>query len=104
MSKSNKSVGVVETKYFTFAQPPDEIILESGERFGPITVAYETYGKINSNADNAMSGFVIQFISSSTTDKSKDFEKTGTLPAEREHPRYIPSVSPYTTRMFLSLR
>lgn len=38
------SVGVVDKKYYTFAESPNEITLESGRRFGPITISYETYG------------------------------------------------------------
>ena len=44
------SVGVVETQYFGF----DELTLESGEKFGPVTVAYETYGELNRNKSNAI--------------------------------------------------
>ncbi len=44
--KSN-SVGVVETQYYTYAGPGKEHKLESGEKLGPITLAYETYGKLN---------------------------------------------------------
>ncbi|TFH36910.1 MAG: homoserine O-acetyltransferase [Dehalococcoidia bacterium] len=47
-------VGEVETRYFTFGAPPDEVVLESGERLGPITLAYETYGTLNSDASNAI--------------------------------------------------
>ncbi len=46
--------GVVQTKYFHFAFPPDEISLESGEKLGPITVAYETYGRLNDQRSNAI--------------------------------------------------
>ncbi len=46
--------GVVETEYFHFALPPDEITLESGEKLGPITVAYETYGRLNGERSNAI--------------------------------------------------
>jgi len=49
-----KSVGLVEKKTFTFAQPPDEMILESGARLGPVTLAYETYGALNAEQDNAV--------------------------------------------------
>ncbi len=49
-----ESVGVVETKYFHFALPPNELALENGERFGPITVAYETYGELNDQRSNAI--------------------------------------------------
>jgi len=47
----NQSVGIVETKYFTIEK---KIRLESGEEFGPITVAYETYGRLNGKKDNAI--------------------------------------------------
>lgn len=49
-----KSVGLVEKKTFTFAQPPDEMILESGARLGPVTLAYETCGALNADQDNAI--------------------------------------------------
>jgi homoserine O-acetyltransferase len=39
---------------FTFAQPPAELILESGETLGPITLAYETFGKLNKDKSNAI--------------------------------------------------
>lgn len=54
MGKDDQSVGIVETKYFEFASPPGEIKLESGEKLGPITIAYETYGTLNSEKDNAI--------------------------------------------------
>ena len=44
----------ISTSYFTFAYPPHELILESGQKLGPITVAYETYGKLNSQKSNAI--------------------------------------------------
>ncbi len=43
-----------ETKYFTFAHPPDELKLESGEKLGPITIAYENYGELNPQKSNAV--------------------------------------------------
>lgn len=43
-------VGIVETKYFTI----DEIILESGQAFSPVTIAYETYGELNRTKSNAI--------------------------------------------------
>lgn len=51
---STTSVGIVETKYYTFAQPPNELVLESGERLGPVTLAYETYGTLNRDKTNAI--------------------------------------------------
>ena len=46
------SAGIVQTKYHTFAHPPDELELENGERLGPITLAYETYGELNADKSN----------------------------------------------------
>ncbi len=54
LTAEENSVGIVETKYFTFAEPPDELVLESGKKLGPITLAYETYGTLNENRDNAV--------------------------------------------------
>src|SRR5512137_170932 len=52
--RKNDSVGVVETQYYTFAEPGKEHKLESGEKLGPITLAYETYGKLNKEKTNAI--------------------------------------------------
>lgn len=43
------SVGLVEKKFYTFAEPPQELVLECGTRLGPITLAYETYGTFKEN-------------------------------------------------------
>ena len=51
MQIAENSVGIVETKYFTF---DEKIRLENGRDFGPITIAYETYGKLNKAKDNAI--------------------------------------------------
>ena len=48
------SVGMVRTQHFTFGEPPDELVLDSGERLGPITLAYETYGQLNEERTNAI--------------------------------------------------
>ena len=48
------SVGLVETKYHTFAGPPDKFILDNGRELGPVTVAYETYGTLNESRDNVI--------------------------------------------------
>jgi len=55
MIKENKitqhdSVGIVKTQSFTF----DSLSLETGERFGPVTLAYETYGALNQEKTNAI--------------------------------------------------
>ena len=47
------SVGIVETRYFTFAgDRPFE--LESGATLGPMTLAYQTYGQLNADRSNAV--------------------------------------------------
>ena len=48
------SVGLVEKKFYTFAEPPDGLALESGARLGPVTLAYETYGTLNPEQTNAI--------------------------------------------------
>lgn len=48
------SVSVVEAKYFTFAQSPNELLLDGGLKLGPITLAYETYGELNQDKTNAI--------------------------------------------------
>jgi homoserine O-acetyltransferase len=53
-SEKSNSVSIMETNYFHFASPPNELTLESGEKLGPITVAYESYGKLNDRRSNAI--------------------------------------------------
>jgi len=45
---------IVEKQFFSFAEPPDKMILESGAQLGPVTIAYETYGELSQNKDNAI--------------------------------------------------
>ena len=52
--KQTSSVGIVETQYFEFAHTTAELVLENGDKLGPITVAYETYGKLNPQRTNAI--------------------------------------------------
>jgi len=47
----SESIGIVQTQYFIINE---KIKLESGQEFGPITVAYETYGKLNKDKTNAV--------------------------------------------------
>lgn len=51
---TSAGVGFVETRHFTFADPPGELLLDCGEKLGPVTVAYETYGELNSERSNAI--------------------------------------------------
>ena len=51
--KEEKKI-LVETKYFTFAYPPDKMVFENGFKLGPITIAYETYGNLNKEKTNAI--------------------------------------------------
>lgn len=48
------NAGIVATQHVTVAEPPHELDLESGEKLGPITIAYETYGTLNDRRDNAV--------------------------------------------------
>jgi len=52
--KAGVSIGLVEKKSYTFADPPNEMILECGAKLGPITIAYETCGKLNDDKSNAV--------------------------------------------------
>ena len=52
--KNHVSVGIVEKRYFTFAEQPDEMVLENGTKLGPVTIAYETCGILNSDRSNAI--------------------------------------------------
>ena len=55
MSRSSDgSVGIVKTEYFTFAEG-DAFPLDCGKALpGPIQVAYETYGRLSPERDNAV--------------------------------------------------
>ena len=48
------SAGLVEKKYFTFGEPPHELTLENGAKLGPVITAYETWGKLSEQRDNAV--------------------------------------------------
>jgi homoserine O-acetyltransferase/O-succinyltransferase len=52
MNTANKHISS-RIKYFKLTDKKD-FLLESKELFGPITIAYETFGKLNENKDNAV--------------------------------------------------
>jgi homoserine O-acetyltransferase len=52
--QTGATVGLVEKKYFTFAEPPDRFKLESGADIGPVTLAYETCGTLNRDRSNVV--------------------------------------------------
>ncbi len=51
MIKDSNSIGIVETQFYTINE---KLKFDSGVEFGPITVAYETYGKLNEDGTNAI--------------------------------------------------
>jgi homoserine O-acetyltransferase/O-succinyltransferase len=52
--KETAGLGIVETKSAVLFSPPRERMLESGEKAGPVTIAYETYGTLNPAGSNAI--------------------------------------------------
>ena len=48
------SACITEKKQKNFFHPPDEMILESGAKLGPVTIAYETLGRLNPDRDNVV--------------------------------------------------
>jgi homoserine O-acetyltransferase len=51
---NRNSVGQVTAQTFTFGNPGDPMILESGHCLGPVDVVYETYGEPNEDRSNAI--------------------------------------------------
>jgi homoserine O-acetyltransferase len=49
-----KSVGIVQTQTIRLVEPEQPLKLECGKKLAPIDVAYETYGQLNENGDNAV--------------------------------------------------
>jgi len=52
--KTGVSVGLVEKKSYTFAEPPNEMILECGKKLGPVKIAYETFGEPDDDRSNTI--------------------------------------------------
>ena len=47
------SLGLVRPQFYTFAED-EPFVLESGATLGPVTLAYETYGRLNARHSNAV--------------------------------------------------
>lgn len=45
---------ISETLFYTFGENSDAFILTSGEKISPVTLAYETYGRLNAEHSNAV--------------------------------------------------
>jgi homoserine O-acetyltransferase len=52
-ARESGGLGVVEARSYTFGED-GRFELESGESFGPVTLAYETYGRLNERRSNAI--------------------------------------------------
>jgi homoserine O-acetyltransferase len=52
--QTQATIGMVEKQFFTFAEPPNELTLESGAKLGPATIAYETCGSMNKDKSNVI--------------------------------------------------
>ena len=62
-------------KYYTFAQDK-KFTLENGQQLGPIDVAYETFGTLSSQKDNAV--LIIHALTGDTHVTSAEDENTDT--------------------------
>ena len=49
-----KSVGIVETKIERIVTADSPLKLQCGKTLGPIDVAYETYGQLDADGQNAI--------------------------------------------------
>ena len=50
----HSSLGEVKTKFFTFGSKKDPFVFRTGEKLNNVTLAYETYGELSPEADNAI--------------------------------------------------
>lgn len=48
------SIGLVETSFVELFAPPNPLTMRGGKQFGPVTVAYQTYGELSPAKDNAI--------------------------------------------------
>lgn len=54
VEKEKGSVGIVETRHARFFESPNPLMLRNGSTLTPVDVAYETYGELNEEKDNAI--------------------------------------------------
>ena len=54
MRHDTESVGFVETQQVRLFTRDEPLVLASGRTLGPVDVAYETYGRLNADASNAV--------------------------------------------------
>ena len=54
VKKDQGSVGIVETRYMKFFEQPNPLVLTNGSELSPVQVAYETYGELDENKENAI--------------------------------------------------
>lgn len=47
-------IGIVEANKYTFASEAEGLLLDCGQKLGPVTLAYETYGELNAEKSNAI--------------------------------------------------
>ena len=53
--KKNDSIGIVTPQKFVFGiEDKDALMLDCGKELRPVTIEYETYGKLNKNRSNAV--------------------------------------------------
>ncbi|TBV81447.1 MAG: homoserine O-acetyltransferase [Desulfobulbaceae bacterium] len=73
------SVGLVRKHFYLFAENPEEaLVLESGVKIGPVTVAYETYGELAPGRDNAV--LVLHALSGDCHVAAGYHDQTDTIP------------------------
>lgn len=48
------SIGTTVPRFFTFGTPSESFELKSGESLPEVTIAYETYGELTPERDNAV--------------------------------------------------
>lgn len=51
---SPKSAGLVQRQLVTLFEPPHQLPLDNGGHLGPVTLAYQTYGTLSPDRDNAI--------------------------------------------------